>query len=340
MDRESLRALGRVADVPLAVAFAFLLALLLLLAFVSTWRLMPLGLERVVAVQQHLASGAGPTGGVAVLGSSVVLEGVDCAAVAVHLPGGARCENLAWTGAEPKQWLLLAPALRASPPRVLVLALDAFALLNPVPIPAERLSVAAWWDFVPAGERASLRGALSQQEIAALETSRIAQLLSFRSYPLDMLNERVREVARADLRYDGYPTNFTAPWIRLDAASPAAVERHIEQVTRVMENGGARLHESVRALSLLVERTHAASPETRVLFVLNPVHPRLQPVAARSFAPVRTAVATLAERLDAAFSDATQLLPAEAFADAVHPAPAGRATWSAALGQTLSPLLN
>jgi hypothetical protein len=341
MDRESLRALGRVADVPLAVLLAFALALALLLAVVSLWRLMPLGLERVLAVQQHLASGAGPVGGVAVLGSSVVLEGIDCGAVAARLPDGAPCENLAWTGGGPTQWLLLEPALRRSPPRVVVLGLDAFALLHPVPIPAERLAVAAWWDFVPPDERASLRGALSADELAALETSRVEQLLSFRSYPLDMLNERVREVARADLRYAGYPTNFTAPWVRLDAAAPAALARHLEQVTRVMADGGAeRLPESERVLTLLVEKARAASPGTRFLFLLTPVHPSLGPSTARSLDPVRRSVASLAERLDVAFSDATGLLAAGDFADAVHPAPSGRAAWSAALGDALSRLLN
>jgi hypothetical protein len=340
IERESVKSLWRVADVPLAVAVGFGIALCALVVFVSRARLMPLGLGRIVAVQQRLATGAGPVGGVAVLGSSVVLEGVDCAQLATRLPDGTRCDNLAWTGGSPRQWLLVEPALRRSPARVLVLGLDPFALLHPIPIPDDRLAVAGWWEFVPEDERASLRGLLSDDELAALDASHVRQLLRFRSFPLDIVNERVREVARKDLRYDGYLQNFTAPWLRLGAAPPAALERHLEQLTGVMTKGGpARFEESERVLERLVEKARSGAPRTSIFFVLTPMHPRLQQVAGDSLQEIRTRLAALSERLGASFADDTLALSAAQFADAVHPSAAGRSAWSRMLGERAAPLL-
>jgi hypothetical protein len=339
IERASLRALTRVADVPLAVGAGFALAVFLLLSVVSQVRFMPLGLARILAVQERLAAGIGPVGGVAVFGSSVVLEGVDCAALATRLRAETPCQNLAWTGGNPSQWLLVEPALRRSPPRVLVVGLDPFALLNPVPIPDDRLAIAGWWQFVPAEERGSLRSVLSEDELRSLEAPRLVHLLRFRSFPFDVLNERVREVARTDLRYDGYLANFTAPWLRHGTAAPAALERHLAQLSRVMQAGGTeRLGESEPRLVRLVERARAASPETRFLFVLTPVHPHLQRAAGAPLAGIRAFLAALAARLDVRFVDHSLSLEAAEFSDAVHPSAAGRSRWSLQLGDSAAAL--
>ena len=336
MDRQSLEALRRIVDVPLAVAFAFGLALLLIFAVVQGVGVMPVSLARIVSVQRHLASGAGPVGGVAVLGSSVVLEGVDCAEL-----GRAPCENLAWTGGNARQWLLLEPALRKSAPRVLVLGLDLFTLLAPDSIPPDRLTVAGWWEFVPAAERASLRGILTPEELAALDAPRAVQLLRLRSFPLNALNERVREIARADLRWEGYVTNFTAPWVRRQPAAENAMEMHLEQTLRTIQRGGThRLADSERELSALVERARAGSPGMRFLLVLTPVHPRLaETLGGDVLATVRGSVSALAARLDAGFSDDTLALAADGFSDAVHPYGAGRVAWSRRLGEAAASLV-
>lgn len=340
MDRASLAALLRVWDVPAAVALAFCTALLVILALVPKARVMPLLLERTLAVQQHLASGAGPVGGVAVLGSSVVLEGVDCAALATQLPAGAPCENLGWTGASPRQWLLVEPALRRSPPRVIVLGLDLFALLHPDPVPTNLLAIAGWWDFVPAAERPALRGVLGSEELRVLEAPRVAQLLRFRSFPLDAFNERIREVARSDLRFEGYANNFTDPWISRGPLAPVAMERHLERTSGQLRAGRAqRLPDTERVLALFVERTRAATPEARFLFVLTPLHPQLGEISRPTLDAVRRSLRALARELDADFRDDSLGLPVELFSDALHPTAAGRAAWSARLGVTAAALL-
>jgi hypothetical protein len=277
---------------------------------------------------------------VAVLGSSVVLEGIDCGALSAPLPAGARCENLAWTGGTPRQWLLVEPALRRSPPGVIILGLDLFALLHPEPIPADVLAIAGWWSFVPGAERAALRGVLDGEELRALDARRTTQLLRFRSFPLDALNERIRELTRSDLRFEGYATNFTDPWIIRSPARPAALTRHLERMRGLVGPDGRKgLPESERVLALFVERARNATPGTRFLFVLPPVHPALGEVAGPALDATRRSLATLAERLDASFRDDSLALPAESFADAVHPDAAGRAVWSARLGGAAASLL-
>jgi hypothetical protein len=333
MDRASLAALRRVWDVPAAVALAFCAALLVILGLVPTARVMPLLLERKLEVQQHLASGAGPTGGVAVLGSSVVLEGVDCAALAVRLPAGVPCENLGWTGANPRQWLLVEPALRRSPPRVIVLGLDLLALLHPDAIPTNLLAIAGWWDFVPASERAALHGVLGADELRVLAAPRAAQLLRFRSFPLDAFNERMREVARSDLRFEGYATNFTDPWIIRGPLAPVAIERHLVRTSGQLRAGRLqRLPDTEPVLTLLVEKSRSAAPEVRFLFVLTPLHPQLGDISGPLLDAARRSLGALARQLDVDFVDDSLALPAELFADALHPSAAGRAAWSARLG--------
>jgi hypothetical protein len=341
LDQGSLSALRRVADVPVLVAFGFALYGVGIWLAVAEARWMPVGLARILAVQRHLDAGAGPVGGVAALGSSVVLEGLDCGPLRARLAPGTPCENLAWTGGDLRQWLLIEPALRRSPPRVVLLGLDLFTLLDPGPIPVERLAIAGWWRFVPPAEMPVLAAALSAEERAVLLAPRLSQLLRFRSFPASALNEHVREIARSDLRYEGYTDNFDAPWVRRTPSSPEALDKHLAQTTeRVLGGGVERLPETVAVLETLVQRVRAAAPETRFALVLTPVHPRLAAaLAGETLDVLRRELAAQAERLDARVLDHSTALGDDGFSDAVHPFGAGRDAWSARLGDELRPLL-
>ena len=340
LDRNSLDALRRVFDIPLLVALAFaLFAVGIWLAVVEAG-VMRVSLARILAVQHHLETGGGPRGGVAVLGSSVVVEGVDCAVLRAQLRPAAPCENLAWTGGDLRQWLLIQPALRRSPPAVLVLGLDLFTLLDPTPIPADRLALAGWWEFVPGSDLPELAHSLSAVERAILLAPRATQLLRFRSFPLGALNEHFREVARADLRYDGYVENFEAPWLRRAPASPEAMQKHLEQTARRIHTGGLeRLPETQQILEILIKRVRTSHPETRVVLVLTPIHPHL----ARMLGPdtldaLRRSLDMEARRLEAHFLDHSASLGADGFSDAVHPFADGRGAWSIQLGEGIASL--
>lgn len=303
--------------------------------------LLPVSLDRIVQVQRHLASGAGPTGGVAVLGSSVTVEGIDCEALVAALPTRLPCENLAWTGADARQWLFLAPALREHPPRVIVLGLDLFLLLHPDAIADDRLALAGWGGFVPAAERPSYRAVLSEPEYRVLDATWPSQLLRFRTLPLNRLNEFARETARSDLRYQGYATNFVAPWARLAPASDEALERHLEQIAGVVREGGApQLPISEHVLAFFVEQVRASGSTSEFVFLITPMHPRLDAMLGpEAIGAIRASVGSLAGRLGATVIDDSLALPAEGFSDAVHPFGAWRKTWSSQVGADLAPLL-
>ena len=341
MDRESLRALRQVRELPLLVVLGFGLYFLAIWVAVVKTEWMPEGLRRILEVERHLATGAGPTGGVAAFGSSVLVEGLDCAALASTLPPATPCENLAWTGADVRQWLLVAPALRESPPRVVVLGLDLFTLLSPAAVPVERLAIAGFWHFVPNAELPAYREIFEPDELRVLEGSRAMQLLRFRSFPLNAWNENVRELARSDLRYEGYATNFVAPWARRQAAAAPALRVHLEQVRSMIREGGThRLPETTRQVEQLVERIRASRPDTRFLLVLTPVHPELvATLPPGALDEVRRSVSTLAARLGAVARDDTLTLGATGFSDAVHPFGDGRTQWSLALGRAAAGLL-
>jgi hypothetical protein len=340
LDQSSLSALRRAADIPVLVALGFGLYAVGIWLAVAQAGWMPVGLARILAVQTHLATGSGPTGGVAALGSSVVLEGLDCAPLGSRLPPATPCENLAWTGGDLRQWLLIEPALRKSPPHVLLLGLDLFTLLDPGPIPVERLAIAGWWRFVPSTELPDVAGVLSPDERSVLLAPRATQLLRFRSFPASAFNEYLREIARSDLRYQGYTQNFEAPWVRRAAASEQALDKHLAQTTeRILGGGVDRLRDTSAMLEALIGRVRVAEPETRFVLVLTPVHPRLaEALSGDTLDTVRRTLAAHADRLDARFLDHSTVIGADGFSDAVHPFGDGRSAWSLRLGDELRPL--
>jgi hypothetical protein len=182
---------------------------------------------------------------------------------------------------------------------------------------------------------------LAQEEFEALDAPRLVQLLRLRALPLNAVNERVRELARSDLRYEGYVTNFTAPWVRRNPAAENAMQMHLEQMLGVVKRGGThRLADSERDLAFLVQRARAGTPGMRFLLVLTPVHPRLaEALGGDVLDAIRRTVSVLAKKLDAGFSDDTLALRAEGFSDAVHPYGAGRTAWSRRLGEATAPLV-
>jgi hypothetical protein len=95
-----------------------------------------------------------------------------------------------------------------------------------------------------------------------------------------------------------------------------------------------------RVLTLFVEKARSATPDTRFLLVLTPIHPRLAERIGRArLDALRSSVSTLAARLGAGVSDDLLALPAEDFSDAVHPFGDGRSAWSVRVGDAVAPLL-
>src|SRR5262249_40021618 len=127
-------------------------------------RLMPLGLLRIVCIHDLLCHdlASSPQPFVAALGTSVTREGIDAKAVERHLSPSTRFFNFACSGPK-RPWLLLFPALAQARPKAVVLGIDGFQL-DPPPIGAEQLALAAWWDFIPAVDLPRYRELLTPDE--------------------------------------------------------------------------------------------------------------------------------------------------------------------------------
>ncbi len=334
--RENLTNLARLWSVPLAVAVGFTLYLCAAILIVGQWRLMPPAMNRMVEIQRFLLKQAGgDSRPILLLGSSVLLEGVDAQELDAAA-GGAASFNLAWTGATPRQWLLVLPAAVAARPGAIGLFVDLPSLAAAGAIPEARLNLAAWWDFLSESDRADLAAVLTSEERRVLDSSRVAQLLRFRSLPLGAFDSYVREVARPDLRYEEYATNFKDPWVRRQRVGPEALQRNIEQYeTSLRHVAPEQRRTGIETLAAVIARARRGGAPVAV--VLTPLHPEL---AARIGSDLLSATIASARSVSeaggATFVDHSSFMPAGEFSDAVHPFEDGRRRWSAELGRVLS----
>ncbi|MFO0838569.1 MAG: hypothetical protein U1D55_08560 [Phycisphaerae bacterium] len=360
----NLKALRWSLDLVFAAIVGFGLYLGAAFVLVGQYRIMPVGLARIVEVgsflhaQEGQARQSNAERRVFLLGSSVLLEGVDCelldraansnvvdltpktgdaTARGVDETVLTRSFNLAWTGATFRQWLLVLPAIRKASPATLVLCVDLPNLASAEPIPAQRLNLAAWWDFVPRDELAELieQNALNSDEAATLRGSRLSQILAFRSLPLGAIDSQMREVARKDLRYAGYVENFRAPWIRRGKVPPEALARNIEEFRAGIAGADRAVRDAaMKSLRAVIQRARRGGAP--VFVALTPVHPELARRLGDSLLDeIRGGIAALCQDSGAAYFDDSRFLNADEFSDAVHPFEDGRARWSAELGRRL-----
>lgn len=78
--RDNLRSLLRILDIPLAFLLSLLLYYFLAYLAIDKLRIMPIGRERVIAINEFLDSYGhnNRQKGIFILGSSTALEGIDC----------------------------------------------------------------------------------------------------------------------------------------------------------------------------------------------------------------------------------------------------------------------
>ncbi|MBN2446896.1 MAG: hypothetical protein JXO22_09230 [Phycisphaerae bacterium] len=336
---ENLRAVASLVDVALIVALAFGAYLLVSYLVVAKWHVIPQGLKRIVAIKSFLddQASSGHHGDVCILGSSVVLEGIDASVIDGMLTDERQSYNLSWTGATPREFLLILPAVAEARPSLVVISADFGSVTTPLPnpIPDDRLTIAGWWHFLPDADHSFFEPLFSEHEWGVLNASRIQDLLTFRSLPPGALDAFLREVSRADLRYEGYTTNYKAPWIRRKTVSQAAMDRGIaRQLAAFAGRSGGDLPEMMAIFKQMVRYLQKA--DCQVLIVLAPVHPEFTALLDNDLrARATEALSEAAEETGAVFVDHSGLLAADEFSDPGHPFEPGRATWSAALGQAI-----
>jgi hypothetical protein len=336
--RDNIKAVASLLDFVLLFAVALGAYVLLARQTLDHWRIMPPSSARVVELKSFLHQQVAnhQEGDVYLLGSSVLLEGIDCGLMDPLLPGHHCSFNLAWTGAGPRQWLLVLPSVVAARPSAVVLGVDLMSITSSSPIPENLLAIAGRWDFIPRDDLPDLRAVLSPPEYRLLTASKLKQLLALRSLPLGALDAYAREVSRRDLRYEGYTTNFKAPWVRTEVVSSASMKRGIANLAaQLRAHSPDDFKEPLQVLHAVVNYLHR--DDCPVIIVLTPINPALnEALGSDLIEQASRELSTLADRNGAVFLDHSAVLPAEEYSDPVHPFDAGRRHWSAVLGQAIA----
>lgn len=338
--RANFLALLRVVDIPLVALLALAIYFATAYELVDRMRLMPLAHGRLLNSKELLLERAATTErDVFVLGSSVVVDGVDCKVVNKQLEGlspATQSFNIAWAGSGPGRWPLIEPALAKAHPAAVVFEIDFPSALTNAPMPRHMAAVAGWFNFVPADYRPTLEKLMDpENEVGPLFAPRLKQLLEFRVLPLVHLEVTLRETLRSDLRYDGYDKNFEAPWLRRTTVSPAAMARSIKQ--NVEQLKGARVEnfeQTAKLIKLMADKMHEAGAV--VIFVLAPMNPEVLGQLPPDFVKTMSApLEAAAKESGSIFLDQSEMLPASGFSDHIHPIGEGRDQWSAAIGQAV-----
>lgn len=352
--RGNLAALGCIADVPLLAAAAMACYFLTIYVLVDRWRIMPVTLNRMVTIREFLADRPDSTAGrdVYVVGSSVVVDGIDCAQIDARLPAGGESFNFAWTGAGPQRWPLLAPSLRNARPAAVVLVVDLTSALHRERVPDDVLAVAGWWEMVPAedvpavsrvmqldsgGRKSALADRLLDRPplTVRLLTSKVEDLLQFRVLPGGFLEVTARETLRKDLRFSGHASNLKSPWLRKSVVHPAAMQRSVEQVVQQVRTASPDALDSTVDIVQFVARLLAPA-ECATLVDFAPVNPAVTRRLPEGYlAGMSRTLAQAAAAAGADYVDHSLLLTDAEFSDNVHPFGTGRQRWSAALGQAI-----
>ncbi|HUV66652.1 MAG TPA: hypothetical protein VMW24_22385 [Sedimentisphaerales bacterium] len=335
---ENLRAFKSLWVLALAFLGACGLYLLTLWGIVARECIMPVARERTVRIHEFLQAKAAEQGearDIYVLGSSVVVEGVDCHVIDPLLKDGWESYNLAWTAAGPKQWLLILPALERARPSIVVLCI--VATVGTSPLAADLAAIAGWEGLVSRRYLATMRPYFGEEDYAKLAPCRIWHLMTYRSFPFEALDAYMWESSRPDLRYEGYATNFKAPWVRRNIAPAKKVAQEIEDIA---QRAAIHLVEHPQDALVIVEevvRHLRSNCDCQVLLVLAPVNPKLRGLLSpEQVESAKQAYRSLAQQQGICFVDHTDILQATDFSDAVHPFSSGRAIWSRALGKALS----
>jgi hypothetical protein len=337
----NLRSVITLLDGPLIVLLAGVVFLFVIKWLVVDLRLMPVTRVRLVEVHEFLLQQveSGNDGGVYFLGSSVLLEGVDCSIIDGVLPDDMESYNLALMGAGAPQWILIADALRETRPELVVMTIDLTGVTGLQVIPEEGMAIAEYWNFFTPGAEARFAKYFTPDQLAALNKSDLVSLLDFRVFPIGAFDMYMREVSKPDLRYDGYTTNFKNPWVRRTRVSDASIDRWItDKVTKASAQDQQAMDEQIAMIAELIG--WFAEANVRCAMVVAPVNPRL----AREFGDEETGrvmseLIHLSERTNTPLIDHRTLLEDADFADHVHPFEPGRIIWSEKLAEEMSALI-
>jgi hypothetical protein len=336
--RDNFKSILLLYDIIAAIAVALLLYYIAYYVVIDKFQIMPVSWGRIVEIKKFLDSKISSEShkNIFIFGSSTTIEGLDCNRLDEFLPENFASYNLAWTGGSPHQLLLILPAVNAAKPYMAVLCVDYWSLFEDSRIPSELLNIVGWWQFIPQSELEYFSSNFNKEEFDELKESRFLHLWQMRSFLPETLEAYVREFSRPDLRYDGYRTNFKAPWVRTKVVSPTAMEKDIEKFRRLATSLKTDdMQRGIDALGSIV--SYVSQNGIKVTIVLSPFNPKAaESIDKNTMNCAIEAVSELAKKHSAIFINQFALLSPDQFADGAHAFEPGRIIWTEALGQAIS----
>jgi len=325
---------------PVALGAAAALAL-------QVWVVLPsLGLgnlERIAALG-HLTAEPFPPESVVALGNSVTAEGLDAAIAeqSANAPDRPplRVWNCALSGCGINEQRVIMPRVLAAKPKVVILGLQPEQMGYMDNINLDKCYAYAYGGFPanwPADWKLFHFPELTPTTYDALRSTRWQQTIHFRNQPLIQLNESLRRRGLGGFRNtpannwrNPYEMEFSLPHDdpRLDQnfANLKAFKK------RFLDDASAKRQRSAitREITNMISAAGA-----RPVLVLLPIHPKMRAEYDNVWPEFQKLCGELQLETGARIADASELLTAADFADAVHPNAAGRKKYSEFLGHLL-----
>lgn len=293
---------------------------------------------RVVALGQRIDDGVSPD--IVMVGNSVTVEGLDAGLVAESAGEGLTAENWGLNGCAMEEVRLILPKVLRAGPGYVVLTLLPNDLGTPADILVEKSvgystgGFAAAW---PEGEPTLVFPGISEQTAARMRSGWVRQALYFRSSLLDWVNREARLTLRRGVRRVPESDRWIRPFELTGSIGGPALDAHVREVVATVAmragerdgSGAAMLEAAVRTI---------AEGGARALVCIAPHHPMLREDVAAELDELRATGNVLRERYGAGFLDASELVGADGFADAIHPNAQGREAFSRAVGSAIAEL--
>jgi hypothetical protein len=315
------------------IAGVLLAYIILVRVFLPTMGVGVVQLQRIIDLSQQLDRGLGSDPAAVIIGNSVVVEGVSASAVRQSAPDGWSVWNFAINGCDVTEQQMILPRLIESGPELVVLVfrpIDVGTVEDVDPNKLHAYSLAQYPKAFPPEYDPDRLPGLSAESWRILSSTDQESLLFFRRSPITFLQEvGFNAIRQGNMQFT--TGGWDEPADLAASISGARLERHFRVV---IENGLERVPagESAGAehITRAVEALTSAGIQT--VLVVAPIHPDVPERHKESLGQLRLMFERLTAQYGCITGDASDLLDADDFADAIHPNSQGRQKFSAYIG--------
>jgi hypothetical protein len=332
-----LRTLRVVLGLGVPLALGVVLGFGVLVGFVL--QVVDLGrVQRIVEIARYLDSHEHKSPWVALIGNSMMREGLDGGSIVRAANGLTEAANLSLGGFDLNEHVILLPKLLERQPDGVVIGLAPTTVCIYGEFPLDKAYAYAYAGFIESWSQQPQPDVFSGMRTAAIEalrSNRVEQQLHFRTALLTSMEFHLRVGVRDDLR--DVRRDFVRPYEYQLPIWGEALESH----RRFVENSFLKcvkgdFAKGVDIFTGLLGEVRDAGALPIVLVI--PVHPLIRAEAYPMLDRVLPSVTAALERTGGVLIDARGLLSENEFIDVVHPNAEGRSLLSDLVGRKLPSL--